>query len=173
MSEKPSKTGVRFFDWLFDTDGQPALYVLKMWPVTTIPSLLIIIGCYYLAGLLGFQEFFHLRHSKASWSPAVRFLESVIISPAIETLLMIPIFGLLKGFTNHKLRLVFFSALIWASFHSLFALIWGLGAFWGFVVLSSAFLAWSEKSPARAYWVTFAIHALNNLTAFVISALTK
>jgi hypothetical protein len=167
MNEKPSKTGSRFFDWLFNTDGHPGLYILKMWPVQTIPSLVIIISSYYVAKLLGFQELFHLKHSSTTLSLPVRFFGTVIFSPAIETLLMIPLFGLLRGITKNQLALVFLSALVWALLHSILIPIWGLGVFWGFVVLSSSYLAWSDKSPKLAYWVTFALHALNNLTAFV------
>ena len=175
MSDKPTKTGNRFFDWLFNTDGHAGFYVLKVWPVATIPCLLIAIVSYYVVVLLDWQEslqFFHLKHTRRLLSPAVSFFGSVVLSPAIETLLMIPVFGVLKGFINSKLGLVFLSALIWALLHSLANPIWGLSVFWAFVVYSSAFLAWSEKSATKAFWVTFAIHALNNLTAFVGSMLS-
>jgi hypothetical protein len=158
MGEQPSKTGVRFFDWLFNTDGRPVLYVLKVWPVHTIPSFLIAIVSYYVAWLAGY-ELSGPKLFKESTSLAARLYRLGIFAPLVETMLMGLIFWVLKWFIHKKLALVLSSALIWASLHSLAHPTWGPGVFWGFIVLSSAFLAWSEKSPKLAFWVTFALHA--------------
>jgi hypothetical protein len=170
MGEQPSKTGVRFFDWLFRTDGHPVLYVLKVWPVDIIPSLLIGTVIQYVTWLAGYQELF-ARKDIQSRSLVFLLWTTVIEAPAVETLLMILIFRVLKGHTHKKLGLVFRSALIWALLHSMVTPILGPCVFWGFIVLSSAFLAWSEKSLKLAFWVTFAIHALGNLTLIVLSAM--
>jgi hypothetical protein len=169
MGEQPSKTGVRFFDWLFHTDGHPVLYVLKVWPVHTIPAMLIAIVIYSVAWLAGYQELF-AQPPVPSRSLALDLWSAVIVGPTVETLLMVVIFRVLKRQTNKKLALVFRSALIWALVHSLAVPLWGLFVLWGFIVLSSAFLAWSEKSPKMAFWVTFALHALHNLTLVVLGA---
>ena len=175
MNKRPSKTGVRFFDWLFDTSGHPVLYVLKVWPIKTIGSFAILsvsFGAILLLGhdeLLEVTEFEELQNSKPLM---YMFFMAVIIAPAVETLLMKPIFGLLKRFTLNRLVLVLLSAAIWAGLHSLVSPVWGLSVFWGFVVYSSAFLAWWEKSLGLAYWVTFGLHALKNLTATTIGLAT-
>ena len=46
---------------------------------------------------------------------------------------------------------------------------WGLIAWWGFLILSIAFLTWRRAGPGRAILVVFAIHALQNaLAAFIL-----
>lgn len=164
MNKRPSKTGVRFFDWLFDTSGYPLLYVLKLWPIDVIGSLAIMSVSLCAIILLGRADLLEVPPQLVSKSRLYEFFMGVIIAPAVETLLMIPIFGLLKRFTLNRVVLILLSAAIWAGFHSLAWLVWGLGVFWGFVILSSAFLAWREKSAGLAYSVTFGIHALHNLT---------
>ena len=57
------------------------------------------------------------------------------------------------------------SAAIWGVLHGLSAVVWGVCIFWTFIVLTCAFLAWRARSFPHAFFVTTAIHALNNTVA--------
>jgi hypothetical protein len=55
------------------------------------------------------------------------------------------------------------SAAVWGIAHSLAAPAWGLVIWWPFVIFSTLYLVWRERSVMAALGVATATHALQNL----------
>lgn len=151
---------------LFDTSLPPWRYVLRVWPLATLPTLGIATILAILTHLLGFEELF----DQQQWdfniqSPALLFVEIVIGAPLMETMLMAPLLALLRRFVRRRWWVICASAFVWAIMHSLSVPIWGVCIFWTFVVFSAAFEAWRPRGFWVAYFVTAGIHALNNALA--------
>jgi len=165
----------RFFSWLFRTDRHPLACVFMMWPTATLPGLLIVIAAGHLLSFTGNQELFEDRRMEQFFDlTAWTCLAVVVIAPLIETVLMNVICRGLKAFFSSMVVVTCLSAVFWAGVHSLAnSPIWGVGVFWPFIIFSGVLLAWWEKSPRLAFWMTFAIHALHNLTTLGLVALSS
>src|SRR5262245_45501671 len=163
VTASPRRGLGRLIAWLLRPTPSPTGYVLKMWPVQVLPSVLFIMAVREIVIRAGHPELFAHRPSYLSHSFTRLFVEIVLIGPAIETLMMIPIFWVLKHVFSGKTVQVMASAVIWAALHATANPMHGIGVLWGFVVLSAAFLAWRESSLGLAYRVTFCLHGLNNL----------
>ena len=58
---------------------------------------------------------------------------------------------------------VLVSAALWGIAHSLQAAAWGLVIWWPFVIFSTLYMVWRERSVWAALGVVTATHALQNL----------
>jgi hypothetical protein len=103
----------------------------------------------------------------------VAFLGMVVFSPVLETLLMRVVFWFLRKITQVPLKLVVWSAILWALLHSLAWLPWGIIVFWGFVVFSTCYLSWEKVSRSKAFWITSATHAMLNLIPAMLIVINK
>ncbi len=151
---------------LFDTSLPPWRYVIRVWPLATLPTLGIATVLTLVTHLFGYEELF----DQNQWdfniqSPALLFAEIVIGAPLLETMLMALLLALLRKFVRQRWWVIGGSALVWAFMHSLSVPIWGVCIFWTFVVFSAAFEAWRPRGFWYAYFVTAGIHALNNALA--------
>ncbi len=158
----------RFLAWLAAPRPSPSLYVLKIWLVQFVGNVLYLAVLNLLPLLFGQARLFEglpVLHRSAS---AITFMLMVLIAPAVETLVMIPVFWLLRRVSSRKSLLIGASAVIWGGLHALGEPLQGITVLWGFVLLSAAFVAWWEKSLRLAYWVTFSLHALFNLFGFTL-----
>ncbi len=159
MKDKPG----RFVATLFDTSISPWRYVIRVWPLATVPTLGIATTLALFSHLLGFEELFDQNQWEFNIdSPSLLFAEIVIGAPLLETMLMAPLLALLRRFVRQRWFVICGSALVWAILHSLSVPIWGVCIFWTFVVFSAAFEAWRPRGFWYAYFVTAGIHALNN-----------
>jgi len=86
----------------------------------------------------------------------------VLFAPLVETLIMAVVLSLLVRFVSPTIA-VLSSAALWGVFHSLHATAWGLVVWWPFLVFSTLYLVWRERSTAAAIGVAAATHALQNL----------
>ena len=153
---------------LLDTSVHPLRYVLRAWPLATLPTLAIALFLSTLFQLFGLDLFLGeaplapLR-SMPKW---ILLLQVVLFAPLAETLLMAPLLALLmRLWGGRRLPAALTSAAVWAFLHSLTALAWGVCIFWTFLVFSAAWLAWRPRSFGHAYFITAGIHALNNWVA--------
>ena len=152
---------------LLDRGVHPARYVLRVWPIAIVPTLLIAMTASSLAQLVGADFLFEENQWRdltdmPGW---LLLLNVVIVAPVLETLLMAPLMYLLLRFLPKRRHAVLASALFWAVLHGLSAPIWGICIFWTFIVFSTAFVVWREVSFWHAVGVTTAIHAVNNAFA--------
>jgi membrane protease YdiL (CAAX protease family) len=146
--------------FLFETDRIPERYIGKAWLVDLLPSLALAA----LVSLVVPED----AHHKAHYDSLLRVLLTVLVGPFVETLLMIPPLLILNRLFGPRIA-VLGSALLWATLHSLSAPAWGLVVWWGFLILSIAFLTWRRDGLGSAILVVFAIHALGNgLAVFTV-----
>ena len=92
----------------------------------------------------------------------VAILALVVFSPVLETLIMGGMLSLLLRFLPPRLA-VLASAIGWGVAHSLAAPIWGLIIWWPFLIFSTQFVTWRQRSLGLALAVPMLTHALQNL----------
>ena len=62
------------------------------------------------------------------------------------------------------------SALGWGITHSTDTLIWGLVIWWPFLIFSTLFVTWRQRSLALAFAMPMLAHALHNLPSAMLVA---
>ncbi len=139
--------------FLFNTDQPRWLYLIKVLPLTLLPSLL-------LGGLLMTTPDGAPQPQLGSGIGAL--LMVVIIAPLLETLLMTPPVLLLNRYLGPAAAILG-SALLWGILHSLAEPGWGLIIWWPFLIFSTVLLAWRGKGIFGAVLTVYAAHALHNL----------
>jgi hypothetical protein len=146
--------------FLFRSDEPAWRYVLKAWLVSLGPS--IALGL--LVGLL-FPDLSRPDFPVEIGMPTLLFL-LVIVSPVVETLILLPIVLVLQRFLGSGPAVVG-SAIAWGVAHSLQAAAWGLVIWWPFLIMSITLLTWRARGLWTALAVTISIHALQNAFAAV------
>ena len=126
-----------------------------------VPSVLLVVAVSLIARLAGHPLPVMPR-------PRIGFFYLVVLGPILETLMMVPVLWLLRRMFSSRLTAAILSAALWAVLHAMQSPAQGVSALWGFFVLSSAFLAWRQRSLLAAFWVTCSLHALNNLTVWTL-----
>ena len=92
-----------------------------------------------------------------------------IFSPLVETLLMAGALALLLRFMPPRWA-VLASAAGWGAAHSLAAPIWGLIIWWPFLIFSTLYVTWRQRSLGLALAVPMITHALQNLPSAILIA---
>jgi hypothetical protein len=92
-----------------------------------------------------------------------------VLSPIAETLIMGGVLLILLRFLPPTWAVVA-SAVGWGIAHSLAAPVWGLIIWWPFLVFSTLFVAWRERSLALAFVIPSIVHGLHNLPSAVFVA---
>ena len=85
----------------------------------------------------------------------------VVFAPVTETLIMAAIIWLLTRFLKPMAAIVG-SALIWGAAHSAMAATWGLVIWWPFLIFSTLYVVWRQRSLAWALFMPFIVHAMQN-----------
>ena len=93
----------------------------------------------------------------------------VVVSPAIETLLMAGALALLLRFMPPRWAVIA-SALGWGAAHSIAAPMWGLIIWWPFLIFSTLYVTWRQRSLGLALAVPMITHALQNLPSAIFIA---
>jgi hypothetical protein len=93
----------------------------------------------------------------------------VVFSPVVESLIMGAVLLILRRFLRPT-RAVVASAAGWGIAHSLAAPIWGLVIWWPFLIFSTLFVVWRERSMWLAFGMPMAVHALQNLPPALLIA---
>ena len=86
----------------------------------------------------------------------------VVFAPIAETLIMGSVLLVLLRLVGPTAAVLASSA-GWGVAHSLAAPIWGLIIWWPFLIFSTLFVVWRNRSLAAAFAVPAAVHALHNL----------
>ena len=144
----------------------PWLAILVGWLTTTIPSLVLAALVSLLLPTLGQPEF--------QMDPVQAFVSIVIISPLLETLIMAAALAMLLRFVPPVIAILL-SAAGWAVAHSLIAPAWGLVIWWPFLIFSTLYVVWRQRSLKLALAIPATVHALNNLgpTLLIMAGLAK
>ena len=91
----------------------------------------------------------------------------VVFAPVTETLIMAAIIWLLTRFLKPTAAIVG-SALIWGAAHSAMAATWGLVIWWPFLIFSTLYLVWRQRSLGWALAMPMIVHALQNLPSALL-----
>lgn len=89
------------------------------------------------------------------------FFLVVAYAPAVETLIMGTVLLILRRFVTPAAA-VLLSAAGWGAAHSLQAPAWGLVIWWPFLIFSTVFLVWRQRSAAAAFAMATLLHAMHN-----------
>jgi hypothetical protein len=93
----------------------------------------------------------------------------VIFSPVIETLIMGSVLLVLLRFVP-PIAAIVLSAAGWGIAHSMAAPAWGLVIWWPFLVFSTLFVTWRDRSLLLAFALPMCVHALQNLPPALLIA---
>ena len=102
-------------------------------------------------------------------SGAAAIFALVIFSPVVETLIMGGLLLILLRLMPPWLAVIA-SAVGWGIAHSSVAPIWGLVIWWPFLVLSTLFVAWRQRSLGLAFLLPMVAHGLHNLPTALLVA---
>lgn len=92
----------------------------------------------------------------------VTVIAVAVITPFIETLILAATCSILLRFLRPELAILL-SAFGWALAHSYQAPLWGLVIFWPFIVFSTLYVVWKQRSLTLGILMPFAAHFLHNL----------
>ena len=102
-------------------------------------------------------------------SGAAAIFTLVIFSPLLETLIMGAVLIVLLRIMPPAWAIVV-SAIGWGIAHSSVAPIWGLVIWWPFLVFSTLFVTWRQRSLGLAFALPTCVHALQNLLPSLLVA---
>jgi membrane protease YdiL (CAAX protease family) len=150
--------------FLFQTDGPKFLYVLRLWLLALLPSLM-------LSGIVSLLVP-DAEPPALVTEGSIPLLLIIVVAPLIETLIMAAILLGLRKVVGPTPAVVA-SAILWAAAHSLSAPVWGLIVWWPFLIFSAAFLTWRERGLLTAIGIVTAAHAMQNATGILLDRLVN
>jgi len=143
---------------------KPLLEPRRPWLAILAGYLLSLIGSLAIAALISLvvpeakgPDFGWL---KGSGFTAILVLS--ILSPLLETLILVGTTGLLLRFVRPAYAILL-SSLGWAIAHSYQAPIWGLVIWWPFIIFTTLFVVWKQRSLVWGIAMPFVVHMLQNL----------
>jgi hypothetical protein len=86
----------------------------------------------------------------------------VLFSPLVETLIMAAVLEVLLRIVPPAAAIAI-SGIGWGIAHSLEAPAWGLVIWWPFLIFSTLYVTWRQRSAWQAVGIVFCVHALQNL----------
>ena len=93
----------------------------------------------------------------------------VIFAPVSETLIMAAVLAVLLRFLPPIIAILT-SAALWGLAHSLLAPTWGLVIWWPFLIFSTLYVVWRQRSLFAGLAVPATVHALQNLPPALVVA---
>jgi membrane protease YdiL (CAAX protease family) len=157
MTARPavgSDSLLRFLPRAIRTSEQPLRAIAIGW-LTAFPASI-------LFALLGSLLIPQAQPPEFNASGALAMFLLVIFSPAIETLIMGGVLVVLLRLFSPTVAILV-SAVGWGVAHSTAAPVWGLVIWWPFLVFSTLFVTWRERSLWLAFGIPMCVHALQNL----------
>ena len=128
--------------------------ILVGWPLALLPSLIL-----SAIAAASFPQAAGPQFLGGGWA---LFGLLVVFSPIVETLIMAGVLALLLRVVTPTVAILASSA-GWGIAHSLAAPSWGLVIWWPFLVFSTLFTVWRERSLMLALAIPAAVHMLQNV----------
>jgi membrane protease YdiL (CAAX protease family) len=128
--------------------------ILVGWPLALLPSLALSLLANFLFPQVAGPVF-------EAQGPGM-FALLVLFSPILETLIMAGVLSVLLRLVSPSFAILA-SSIGWGVAHSLAAPSWGLVIWWPFLVFSTLFTVWRERSLWLALAIPAAVHMLQNL----------
>jgi hypothetical protein len=135
--------------------------ILVGWPLALLPSLALSVVVNALLPQVAGPSF----NAKGQ---AV-FALLVVFSPVLETLIMAGVLSVLLRLVSPT-RAILASSVGWGIAHSLAAPSWGLVIWWPFLVFSTLFTVWRDRSLWLALAIPAAVHMLQNVGPAILVA---
>jgi hypothetical protein len=136
----------------------------RPWLAILTGYLLSITGSLALAGLISLVTT-EAQGPNFGWlkgSGIIAILVLAILSPLLETLILVATTGIMLRFVRPAYAILL-SSLGWAIAHSYQAPIWGLVIWWPFIIFTTLFVVWKQRSLAWGIAMPFIVHMLQNL----------
>ncbi len=137
--------------------------ILVAWLLSMVGSLALAAATRLLAPELATPQF-------PDWPPAILLFMLVVFAPVVETLIMATALELLLRLRATAGAAIVLSTAGWAIAHSMKAAAWGLAVWWPFLIFSTLYVVWRQRSFAAAIAVPLAAHMLQNLLPAVLIA---
>jgi hypothetical protein len=135
--------------------------ILVGWPLALLPSLALSVVVNALLPQVAGPSF----NAKG---PAV-FALLVVFSPVLETLIMAGVLSVLLRLVSPTTAILA-SSVGWGIAHSLAAPSWGRVIWWPFLVFSTLFTVWRDRSLWLALAIPAAVHMLQNVGPAILVA---
>lgn len=156
----------RWLECVFEPRMPLWRYVLWAFPVSFIPGVGLAAAAVAAATAMGF-DIDALSPDAQSFQP----LSTILLGPAIETLLLAATIRLLRLWLTQPLHMALASGLVWGVLHGLIAPLWFFAPAWSFVVYATAWMAWRPKGWLFAFIAAATTHALHNAAALALMSL--
>ena len=137
------------------------LSVVTAWATAFIPSIAL--------AFLVSKIFPNSPHPEFDLPPGLVLFALVVFAPVVETVIMGTALLILLRFASPVVAIVL-SAIGWGVAHSLQFPIWGLTIWWPFLVLSTLFVAWRQRSLLAAFALPAIAHGMQNLLPALLIA---
>ena len=142
--------------------SRPWLSVPVAWATSFFPSIVL---AWIISKLIPGAE----TPDFGDFPPALIFFMVVVFAPLVETLIMGTVLLILLRFVRPTVA-VLISAVGWGIAHSLQIPVWGLTIWWPFLVLSTLFVAYRDRSLLAAFALPAIVHAMQNFPPAVLIA---
>ena len=93
-------------------------------------------------------------------------LAIAVATPLVETLILAGTSSVLLRFVRPEYAIIL-SSLGWGIAHSYQAPIWGLVIFWPFIIFTTLYVVWKQKSVMAGILMAWAAHFLHNVLSSV------
>ncbi|WP_265562556.1 CPBP family intramembrane glutamic endopeptidase [Sphingomicrobium arenosum] len=133
---------------------RPALTILLAYLTTILGSLMLAAIIQSVAPQSESPDFSQLSGGAALFA-------LIIFAPVVETLIMAAVLSLLLRFVG-AVPAILLSSVGWGVAHSVQAATWGLVIWWPFLIFSTLFVVWRQRSLAWGLFMPFIVHALQN-----------
>ncbi len=150
-----------FLPKLLREPQHPYLAIGVGWATAFLPSIAL--------SVLGSQLFPTADQPQFNVDGFTAIFALVIFAPVVETIIMAVVLAVLQLFLRPTAAILVSSA-GWGIAHSLAAPIWGLVIWWPFLIFSTLFVVWRQRSIALALAIPMMVHALQNLPPAILVA---
>jgi hypothetical protein len=96
------------------------------------------------------------------------FIGMVIVTPVIETLVLIALMKVLRILQLKYTFRILVSSLLWGAAHGLVAPLWFFAPAWSFAIYSHLYESWYRESLSRGYAAALVPHVLTNAIAVLL-----
>ncbi|MCJ8189760.1 CPBP family intramembrane glutamic endopeptidase [Sphingomicrobium aestuariivivum] len=133
---------------------RPGLTLVLAWLTTILGSLMLAAIVQSIAPQSESPDFTGL-------SGGLALFALIIFAPFVETLIMGFFLSILLRFLSPAWAIIV-SAIGWGIAHSVQAAAWGLVIWWPFLIFSTLYVVWKQRSLAWGLFMPFMVHAMQN-----------
>ena len=158
----------RAITFLSDSSTSLTRYVLLVFPLALLPSLVLVALSSQIANLANGAHTVAAPSAQPT-SPGPNFLFLIVVAPLFETIVLRWLISLARKALNKAVPIALVCGLVFGLVHAMsIGPLAFLSATWGFFVFATAYLAWERRSRMHAFVAAAAPHALANGVVFLM-----